>query len=246
MSHCEHYHTQKFGLTQIRNMIRYSLIIPTLKVSESLRQQAFNLTRNHPGVEVIVVEACSQKRIMYTREGNVCFVTSLKGRGSQLNAGAKFAHAETLIFLHSDTSLPEDAFETIERIFSDLKVQVACFRLRFNDPHWLLRVYGFFTRFDSVWTSFGDQGIVARKTFFEELKGFSDWPLFEDVDFLQRARKKRRILKLPSTVVTDAVRYRKNGVVGQQVKNAWLLIKYLRGASPWELANQYQEKEGEE
>lgn len=224
-------------------MILYSLIIPTIKVSDSLCNYVLDLVKRHSKVEAIIVEACSKKEMMYTRKGSVWIVKSSKGRGMQLNAGSKLARGKILIFLHSDTLLPEDAFEVVERFFLNPEVQIACFRLRFNDEGWILRVYEFFTRFDSAWTSFGDQGIVVRKTFFEKLKGFSNWPLFEDVDFLQRARARTRIVKLPSAVVTDAIRYRKNGAIGQQFKNACLLIKYFRGASPWELVNYYYQKE---
>jgi hypothetical protein len=41
-------------------------------------------------------------------------------------------------------------------------------------------------------------------------------------------------------VVTSAERYRRNGVIGQQIRNGWLLARFLLGASPETLAAEYE------
>ena len=42
------------------------------------------------------------------------------------------------------------------------EARIATFRLRFDRPHWFLRGSAWFTRFDTVFTRFGDQGILVR------------------------------------------------------------------------------------
>lgn len=169
-----------------------------------------------------------------------------RGRGTQCNAGAARATGRLLLFLHDDTALPAEAPSVVEAAFDDPVIQVACFRLRFDHEHWLLSTYAFFSRFDSSLTSFGDQGILIRRSFFAAIGGFPDWPLFEDVDLLSRARHRtrKRIKKLPAEVTTSAVRFLENGILRQQVLNAELMLRFSLGASPESLCRRYETRRG--
>ena len=68
--------------------------------------------------------------------------------------------------------------------------------------------------------------------------------MLEDVEFFRRARKFTKVVKLPLSVTTSAIRYKENGILRQQLKNAWLLIRYRLGASPWDLVKEYEKKRG--
>src|SRR5262249_18424664 len=130
-------------------------------------------------------------------------------------------------------------FSVLTRFFQDSSVKIGTFRLSFDHPNSWLRFYAFFTRFDSMFTRFGDQCIAVRKSFFEELGGFPDWPLFEDVHFLRTARKKTRIVSFPASVVPSARRFSRIGMIRTQLLNGWLVLQYLLGVSPQKLAAQY-------
>ena len=169
-----------------------------------------------------------------------------RGRGTQCNAGAARATGPLLLFLHDDTALPVEAPDVVSNAFADPRTQIACFRLRFDHAHWLLSTYAFCSRFDSSLTSFGDQGILIRRSFFAAIGGFPDWPLFEDVDLLSRARlrTRRRIKKLPAVVTTSAVRFLENGLLRQQLLNAELMLRFSLGASPEALRRRYETRRG--
>lgn len=169
-------------------------------------------------------------------------VQAARGRGTQCNGGARQATGTLLLFLHDDCTLPAAAPRLIAAAFADPAVAIACFRLRFDRRHWLLACYAWCSRFDSLFTTFGDQGILMRRTLFDALGGFPDWPLFEDVELTRRARRLTRIYKLPAAVTTSAVRFLRHGMLRQQLRNAWLILRYLLGASPAAL---YQSYEGE-
>ncbi len=221
-------------------MQKISIIIPVYQDDELLRKCIEHLHCFGGNHEIIVVDgaATSQAKVI-CKDNNVCYLQSQKGRGLQCNAGAFKASGDLFFFLHADSILCAEAFKQIEEAFRDDKVQVARFRLCFDHPHWLLKVYGAFTRLNSIWTRFGDQGIIVRKDFFEVLGSFPDWPIFEDVHFFKLARKKTRIYLLPGPITTSSRKFIKNGIIRQQWKNFWLIIKYLRGVSPEILARQY-------
>jgi hypothetical protein len=167
-----------------------------------------------------------------------------RGRGTQCNAGARATTAPLLLFLHDDTLLPESAARCLRAAFADAHLGMACFRLRFDHRHPLLALYGWWTRFDTRWTTFGDQAYVLRRTLFDAVGGFPDWPLFEDVELARRVRRHGRplgrIRKLPASVTTSATRYVRGGVLRQQMRNLWAMLRFFAGASPWRLAAAYE------
>lgn len=222
-----------------------SIIIPTRRLGPHIDQCVAGYRACLPGAEVIVVEAVAEERIddefgrVQPVAAGVSLVSAKAGRGPQCNAGAGLASGEVLLFLHDDCVLPEYAGASIAAAFADDKILLASFRLRFDDPHWLLAVYAWFSRFDSLLTSFGDQGILVRRQFFEALGGFPDWPLFEDVELLRRARRHTRVRKLRDAITTSAVRFRRNGILRQQLLNASLILRFLLGTPPSRLVESY-------
>ena len=78
-----------------------------------------------------------------------------------------------------------------------------------------------------------------RKEFYEEVGGFPDWPLFEDVYLFQNARKITKIHKLRSPVVSSSRRFQKNGVLSQLALNTWLIFLYHLGVHPTKLVKRY-------
>ena len=220
--------------------IRFSVIIPAFNAGGSLAKCIASIRSAEGDMEIIVVDGGSddQTRIIAQVEKTVVCHTE-KNRGMQLNLGARTATGNVLIFLHADTQLPSNAFEVIRDKFQDPRVQVGTFMMRFDDGHWLLNLYSSLTRFDSLWTSFGDQGIVTRGYLFKSLGGFSEWPLFEDVDFLRKVREKTKVYSLPAEVTTSADKFLKQGIVKHQLCNGALILKYLVGVSPEKLYRQY-------
>jgi len=148
------------------------------------------------------------------------------------------------MFLHDDTRLPSDAPTLLARAILEPDLEMACFRLRFDRDHWLLRLYALASRLESLFTTFGDQAMVIRRSAFDEIGGFPDWPLFEDVELARRLRRRGRIRKLPASVTTSARRYEANGLLRQQLSNALLLARFLLGASPQRLAQVYEGQAG--
>ncbi len=233
-------------------MPKLSIVIPTRRLDASLAGRIHASLARLPDVEVLVIEpddvtASPQPELLANPDPDlalsaapISLLKAPRGRGTQCNAGAQAATGELLLFLHDDTELPREAIACIDRAFGDPRVGAACFRLRFDRAHWLLGLYAACSRVESVLTTFGDQGLVIRRRVFDDLGGFPDWPLFEDVELARRLRQRSRLVKLPATVTTSAVRFERNGMLRQQLLNAMLLARFLLGAKPEDLAARYE------
>lgn len=237
-------------------MPKLSIVIPTRRLDASLAGRIHASLARLPDVEVLVIEpddvtASPQPELLANPDPDlalsaapISLLKAPRGRGTQCNAGAQAATGELLLFLHDDTELPGEAIACIDHAFGNPRVGAACFRLRFDRAHWLLGLYAACSRVESVLTTFGDQGLVIRRRVFDDLGGFPDWPLFEDVELARRLRQRSRLVKLPATVTTSAVRFERNGMLRQQLLNAMLLARFLLGAKPEKLAARYEGRRG--
>lgn len=226
--------------------VSFTVIIPALNEAKFIEETMQRVRELNHTAQIIVADGqSSDATIHLSRKAKAEVVFSRRGRGSQCNTGAAKASGDVLLFLHADTLLPENAFELLTHYFKDENVKIGTFRLAFDADKAMLRFYSAFTRFDSMFTRFGDQCIVIRKSFFIELGGFPDWPLFEDVHLLRIARRQTKIISFPSAAVTSARRFMIQGIIRTQLFNGCLLLLYFLGVSPVLLANWYTSRRGD-
>lgn len=224
-----------------RSMISFSVIIPTLNEEEIIEKCIHNIRLINENVEIIIADGNSADAT--TRIAEKCGVrvcASEPSRGIQCNLGASIATGDILVFLHADTELPAIAFDQLSKYFQNSKIQTGTFRLSFDNNHWFLRLYSIPSRFECVLTRFGDQCIVVRKSFFNSIGGFPCWALFEDLGFIQKARKITRIYRFPAAVKTSARRFLKHGIFRQQLLNIWYIFLFFIGVEPDKLALLYE------
>lgn len=137
-----------------------------------------------------------------------------KGRASQMNAGAKMATGEWLLFLHADTLLPSGAIQRLNEMETDRSVQAGGFTHQFSGDDWRLRCISFLDNFRCTRSRiiYGDQALFVRRSLFERLGGFPNQPILEDVTFCERLIKVTKPLLLFPPVITDARKFLKMGV----------------------------------
>lgn len=148
-----------------------------------------------------------------------------RGRAAQMNHGAAQAQGELLYFLHADTYPPADFLARIQRAVAE-DCGSGCFRLRFDHPHWFLRLSAWCTRFPIDLLRFGDQSLFVRRPVFGQAGGFRpELVLLEDQEIIGRLRRHGRFVVLPAAVVTSARKYLDNGVF--RLQGVFLLICVL-------------------
>jgi hypothetical protein len=88
---------------------------------------------------------------------------------------------------------------------------------------------------------YGDQAVFMRKTVFNELGGFRDIPIMEDVEIMRRIKKRSgKICIIDKAARTSSRRWEREGIVYTTLRN-WLLITlYLIGVKPEKLARFYR------
>lgn len=110
-------------------------------------------------------------------------ITSPRGRGTQLNAGAEAAVGEILFFFHGDCQLPDDPAGEIRTVLKDH--QWGCFGVRFHSRNFFMYTNKWISNFRARRRHivFGDQGIFIRKELFQKVGGFPPIRIMEDLQF---------------------------------------------------------------
>jgi rSAM/selenodomain-associated transferase 2 len=171
----------------------------------------------------------------------VSLLTAPPGRARQMNAGGASSKGDVLLFLHADTSLPSDARQAVERALEDPACVGGRFDVRFERDSGLGWLISRMMNLRSRWTGIatGDQAIFVRRSVFEQLGGYSDLPIMEDVDFTRRLKRTGLVAALRSKVTTS---YRRWGTGGplRTILLMWVLrFLYWIGISPHSLTRLY-------
>ncbi|MFV2053211.1 TIGR04283 family arsenosugar biosynthesis glycosyltransferase [Aliiroseovarius sp. YM-037] len=218
-----------------------SIIIPTLNAEKELPRVLASLGEGlQAGLirELVVTDGGSSDATLAIAEAAGALVVSGDaGRGGQLARGANVAAGEWLFFLHADSQLAEGWAGVVVEYWRT-EQSAACFRLRFA-------ARGLMAQIVAGWANlrtrlfrlpYGDQGLLVRRGDYDAVGGFPDIPLMEDVAL---ARALPKIVMLPVTIETGADRYLVEGWLRRGTRNLKTLIRYLLGADPKALAQDY-------
>ncbi|MEW6569575.1 MAG: TIGR04283 family arsenosugar biosynthesis glycosyltransferase [Nitrospirota bacterium] len=225
----------------------FSVIIPVLNESSRINQTIEHVFKTSSlsgfDVEVIVVDGDpGGKTVNSIRSDSVIKIISRKGRGAQMNRGAAVAHGDVLLFVHSDTMLPEDALRAISSVMKE-KTQVGgAFDLGIESDKLIFRIIeiGVYLRTRLTRIPYGDQAIFIRKDFFRMIQGYREIPLMEDFELMRRIKKLGyRISIIPQKVRTSPRRWEKKGVLYCTFTNWALRSLYLCGVHPEKLLKFY-------
>jgi rSAM/selenodomain-associated transferase 2 len=221
--------------------MRISVIIPVLNEEKSIAATLAELQRLKPDELILVDGGSSDRTREVCQRFGVALYPSRAGRAAQMNFGAQRSTGDVLLFLHADTRLPPSAFNDIRAALEDRRVVGGRFDLQLDDVRPLLKLIGFMislrSRLSKVGT--GDQAIFARREIFQELGGYPDIPLMEDVAFSRALKRRGAVACLRSRVVTSARRWEADGIWRTILKMWTLKALYLLGISPVRLKRYY-------
>jgi len=206
-----------------------SIIIPVLNEARVLAGTLAGLPVA-PDVEVILVDGGSTDST-WEQAGSFSYVHRLKsprGRGRQMNAGARLARGEVLVFLHADTLLTAAHLKAIRQAAADPQFAAGAFELSLTPPsaalkliawgaNWRSRVFGL---------PYGDQVLILRRALFFTLGGFAHRPP-EDLDLVIRLKRLARLRLLTPPVASSGRRWREHGYCYTTLRHWLLLARHL-------------------
>jgi rSAM/selenodomain-associated transferase 2 len=218
-----------------------SIVIPTLNAAEALPACLGALIEGvEAGLvrELIISDGGSDDATCaMAEEVGALVLTGPASRGGQLRRGCAAASGGWLLILHADTQMPPGWSALVANHFQ--AGAPAHFKLRFDTP-------GIAPGLVAGWANlrarlcklpYGDQGLLISRTDYDAAGGYPDIPLMEDVA-LARALG-RSLQMLPMALTTSAARYQRDGWLKRGTRNLALLIRYLLGADPEDLARRY-------
>ena len=220
--------------------MKISVIIPALNEAENITRCVASVEQQNGDFEIIVVDGGSTDGTVELVNSRAQVIGSRRGRAVQMNAGARKSSGDCLLFLHADSTLHARALDHLRQVMADARTAGGTFTLGFDSDKFFLRFLSAFTRLKFRYFHFGDQGIFVRRAVFDELGGYKEMPLMEDMDLLSRLRKTGRVALIDLPVTTSSRRFLKRGPVRQQLLNILLVCCYLLGVKPSTLARWYR------
>ena len=235
----QHVHTD--SQKRKKTALRYSIIIPVLNEAEIINRQVQHLQtlEGNDTYEIIIVDgAPEQDTIQALEYSNVLALASPRGRAVQMNTGAALARGDVLIFLHADTALPHNAFEKIDQAM-DRQYVAGAFDLTIKSRAHALRIIEFGANLRTHMTGipYGDQAIFMKRQYFEEIGGYKEIPLMEDIEIMQRIRRSGgKTCILSERVQTSSRRWETEGVCYCTLRNWMLAILFSLRVPPEKLS----------
>jgi rSAM/selenodomain-associated transferase 2 len=226
-------------------MSTVSIIVPILNEANNLPRLFAHLIGLNPSPQqVILVDGGShddslvlaQKFIADLKNDNQSgidwqVIKSQAGRATQMNKGASLATSDILLFLHADTKLPT---QVITDVNTAIQVKEwGRFDVRLDSPDWTLKLVSKMINYRSRLTSIatGDQAIFIKRKVFEEINGYPNQALMEDVEISKRLKSIGKPVCLKSKVITSARRWEQHGTCRTILLMWQLRFDYWRGVS---------------
>jgi len=208
--------------------MKLSIIIPTLKFDDRLERLVMSIPQELKE-RVIIVNGGPETYSF--KELNV--INSNPGRGLQLATGANFASGEWLFFLHGDSQLPKSWLKVLAKHVEHDPDKAFTFRLRFDDQGFFPRLLEYWVRFRcfAFALPYGDQGLFISRDLYDDIGGYKDMPLMEDVDIIKRINRARLIVG-SDELITSAEKYNKYGYLLRMIWNGFCLLLYKLGVDP--------------
>ncbi len=222
---------------------KISIIIPVLNEASGIGETLAPLQQlRSAGHEIILSDGGSRDRTVAIAEPLVDkIITSPPGRAVQMNRGAGQASGDILWFLHADTIPPPRSDTIIINCLAGKSKVWGRFDVRLSGKQPIFRLIEFMMNRRSCITGIatGDQGIFMLRYAFDQINGFADIPLMEDIALSTKLKGIRSPACIEQKLIVSSRKWEDNGVIKTILLMWWLRLAYFFGISPKYLASKY-------
>lgn len=223
--------------------MKFSVVIPTHNEGAQIGQVLKRLRQISPNpMEVILVDGGSDDGTPAIAEELADTVISHKkrNRGAQLDAGAKKASGDLLLFLRPDAQLPGTWQQVLEHFWLLSKhegVAATAFTVQYGTS----LPFRVAARLSNARVSVrevvgGDHALCTTPENYRRSGGFPHFPVLEDVVISKRLKALGDIVLLPEVVWPAARRLHQAGLLRLALEHAWTSLRFKLGTPPEELA----------
>lgn len=220
-----------------------SVVIPALNEAANISTCLDAARRGYSSraVELIVVDGGSTDGTPDIAAGDATVVRALRGRAHQMNRGAAIAKGEILVFCHADAQLPEGWREAVISALAAPGISGGAFQIAYVPPKGILYLLNR-TVFSGNWMAVhGDRAQFMTRATYDDIGGFPDIPLMEDVEMARALHRRGRIAMVSQRIIASSRRYVERGPLRQYLLSIWLVTRYLYlGATPDAIARAYR------
>lgn len=192
---------------------------------------------------LIVVDGGSEDatvKLLHER-GITPLVVPKTTRGQRYDLGIQHSTARDLIFVHPRTLLAETSLSQAAGL--PLTHDWGAFTHSFDAQHFLLQFTSWWSnciRGDLRGIYYLDHVLWARRSILSQASGFPHAAIFEDTLFCKKLLAFGKPIRLKDTTVTSAIRFKKNGLTKQILKNQLAKFKYYFGLNSDQINHHYE------
>lgn len=222
-------------------MTTLGVVIPTLNEAQTLPALLADLAAVAVPTDIVVADGGStDETVAVSRALGTRVVSALRGRASQMNAGAAGVRGEWLCFLHVDVRMPQPARRAVVDALRAGR-DAAVWRLAIDHRGGWARIMeaGARLRDRLGGLPYGDQGLLVRRALFDAVGGFPSVPIMEDVALVRALRARAAITRLDAPLLVSPRRWLRQGPYRTWLRNTTLIAAYVAGVSPARLARWY-------
>ena len=231
--------------------MKISVITPTLDEESSIIETIETISRLVNVAEIIIVDGGSKDKTLDLVD-DFETVKELKvvrlgqaNRGAQLHEGTKHAQGDIYWFIHADSRPVQGSGKQILKFMHYSEVVGGNFEVLFSGQSRSARfITWLYPHLRTLGLVYGDSAFFVRKEVYDEIGGFRDYPLFEDVEFYKKLKKRGKFVQIRMPVTVSSRRFANRSFVWTFTK--WSLRQglYWIGVPPRLLGKTYRKVRG--